>query len=210
MVTESNIKEGEKTYVPSKVKTFMGYYLPFNTVVVAMIGIFAALICVLTMIIQIPIPATGGYINIGDLGVMITALLFGPVIGGIAGGVGSMIADLLSGYVIYAPATLIIKGLEGFVIGMIANPRKNYKKLTYRDPIAVVVGGFIIVLGYFIYESLLYGPAVAIVEIPGNIFQFIFAAVFAILFALTTRRRIIDALPDAFDKIFIIDINEDM
>ncbi len=210
MVTESNIKEGEKTYVPSKVKTFMGYYLPSNTLVVAMIGIFAALICVLTMIIQIPIPATGGYINIGDLGVMITALLFGPVIGGIAGGVGSMIADLLSGYVIYAPATLIIKGLEGFVIGMIANPRKNYKKLTYRDPIAVVVGGFIIVLGYFIYESLLYGPAVAIVEIPGNIFQFIFAAVFAILFVLTTRRRIIDALPDAFDKIFIIDITEDM
>ena len=93
---------------------------------------------------------------------------------------------------------------------MIANPRKNYKKLTYRDPIAVVVGGFIIVTGYFIYESLLYGPAVAIVEIPGNIFQFIFAAVFAILFALSARRRIIDALPDAFDKIFIIDITENV
>jgi len=210
MVTESNIKEGEKTYVPPKAKTFIGYYLPSNTVVVAMIGIFAALICVLTMIIQIPIPATGGYINIGDLGVMITALLFGPVVGGIAGGVGSMFADLLLGYGIYAPATLIIKGLEGFVIGLIANPRKNYKKVTYRDIIAVIVGGTIIVAGYFIYESILYGPAVAMVEILGNVFQFIFSAVFAILFALTTRKRIIDALPDAFDKIFIIDITEDV
>ena len=208
MVNESEIKEGEKRYVPSREKTFMGYFLPSNTVVIAMIGIFGALICVLTMVIQIPIPATGGYINIGDLAVMITGLLFGPVIGGIAGGVGSMLADLLSGYVIYAPATLIIKGLEGFVIGIIANPRKNYKKLTYRDPIAVVVGGFIIVSGYFIYESLLYGPAVALVEIPGNIFQFIFGAIFAIIFAMTVRRRIIDALPEAFEKIFIIEIPE--
>ena len=205
MNNESETEEKEKRYISLKEKTFMGYYLPSNSVVIAMIAVFAAVICVLTMVIQIPIPATGGYINIGDLGVMIAGLLLGPVIGGIAGGVGSMLADLLSGYVIYAPATLIIKGLEGLVIGLIANPKKNYKKLTYRDIIAVIVGGIIIVSGYFIYESILYGPAVAIVEIPGNIFQFIFGAVFAILFALTARRRIIDALPDAFERIFIIE-----
>ena len=205
MNNETETEEKEKRYIPTKGKDFMGYFLPTNSVSLAIIGIFAALICVLTMVIQIPIPATGGYINIGDLGVMITALLFGPVIGGIAGGVGSMLADLLSGYVIYAPATLIIKGLEGLVIGLIANPRKNYKKLTYKDIIAVIVGGIIIVSGYFIYESILYGPEVAIVEIPGNIFQFVFGAVFAILFALTARRRIIDALPEAFEKIFIIE-----
>ncbi len=205
MNNESETEEKEKRYISLKEKTFMGYYLPSNSVVIAMIAVFAAVICVLTMVIQIPIPATGGYINIGDLGVMIAGLLLGPVIGGIAGGVGSMLADLLSGYVIYAPATLIIKGLEGLVIGLIANPRKNYKKLTYRDIIAVIFGGIIIVSGYFIYESILYGPAVAIVEIPGNIFQFIFGAVFAILFALTARRRIIDALPEAFEKIFIIE-----
>lgn len=210
MVNESDMKEGEKTYVPSKTKTFIGYYLPSNTIVVAMIGIFAAVICVLTMLIQIPIPATGGYINIGDAGVMIAALLFGPVIGGIAGGVGSMLADLFTGYVIYAPATLIIKGLEGLVIGIISNPRKNYKKFSYRDIMAVVVGGFIIVFGYFVYESILYGPSVALVEVPGNIFQFIFGAILALIFAFTARKRIIDLLPDAFEKIFIIEIPENI
>jgi len=197
----------EKEYISSKYKSFLGYYLPSNPVVIAIIGIFGALICVLTMLVQIPLPATGGYINVGDAGVMITSLLFGPVIGCIAGGIGSMLADLFTGYTIYAPATFIIKGLEGLVMGIISNPRKHYKKLTYRDLIAVLVGGFIIVFGYFIYESFLYGPTVAVIEIPGNIFQFMFAAILAIIFSLTVRKRIIDGLPDAFEKIFIIEIS---
>jgi len=200
-------ENSEKEYISSKYKSFLGYYLPSNPVVIATIGIFGALICVLTMLVQIPIPATGGYINIGDAGVMIASLLFGPVVGCIAGGIGSMLADLFTGYIIYAPATFIIKGLEGLVMGIISNPRKHYKKLTYRDPIAVLVGGFIIVFGYFIYESFLYGPTVAIIEIPGNIFQFAFAAALAIIFSLTVRKRIIDGLLDAFEKIFIIEIS---
>ena len=208
MENKENNNIQEKEFIPKKYKDFIGYYLPVNPLVIAMIGIFAALICVLTMIVQIPIPATGGYLNIGDAGVMITAILFGPIVGALAGGIGSMLADLFTGYVIYAPATLIIKGLEGLIVGLISNPKRYYKKLNFRDFIAVAVGGFIIVLGYFIYETILYGPAVALVEIPGNIIQFLFAAVLAILFALTVRKRIIDGLPEAFEKIFIIDISK--
>ncbi len=73
---ENESKESEKRYVPSKGKAFMGYFLPSNSMVISNIAIFGALICVLTMIIVIPIPATQGFINIGDAGVMITALLF--------------------------------------------------------------------------------------------------------------------------------------
>jgi len=207
MGEESEIEEKEKYIIPSKGKTLMGYFLPSNSVVLAMIGIFGALVCFLTIFIIIPIPATEGYFNIGDIGVMIAGMLFGPIVGAIAGGVGSAIADMIFAPH-YAIPTLIIKGLEGFVIGLITNPRKNYKKFNYRDIIAVIIGGLIIVSGYFIYQLFTYGLVYALVEVPINIFQSVIAATSALVFAKTVRRKIIDGLPEAFEKIFILDLSE--
>jgi len=206
---QNKSKSEEKIY-RTKVKNFMGYSYPVDTLTISMIGIFAALICVLTMIIAIPIPATQGFINIGDAGVMIAGLLFGPIIGGIAGGVGSALADILLGYTIYAPATLIIKGLEGFIVGLIANPKKNYKKLNYRDILAVVIGGLIMVFGYLIYETIIFGFPAAFYEFILNAtIQFGVSVILAITFAKTVRRNIIDSLPQVFDKIFVIEVNDD-
>ena len=124
------------------------------------------------MVIAFPLPATNGFINIGDSVVMITGLLFGPIIGGIAGGVGSLFADLFLGFPIYAPATLVIKGLEGFFVGLIANPKKN-DRWNYRDFIGVIVGGFIMISGYFLYEVMIYGVPSALYEfILNSIIQF--------------------------------------
>ena len=187
-------------------RNFLGYILPNNVLSISIIAIFTALIFVVTYWIQIPIPATGGYINIGDIAVMFTALLFGPIIGGITGGVGPMIADIFSGpYIIYAPATLIIKGIEGFLIGLISNPRSSTGRVSHRDIIAVIIGGICIPLGYFIYEAFILGLGVtiALVEIPGNFFQFITAAVFSIVLITASRKNIIDSLPQVFNKIFI-------
>ena len=205
-VTSKNDKEKHFQY---EGKTFMGYLYPTNSLSISTIGIFAALICVLTMLIIIPIPATQGFINIGDAGVMIAGLLLGPVIGGLAGGIGSALADIFLGYTIYAPATLIIKGLEGFVIGIIANPRKNNRKLTIRDILAVIVGGSIMVTGYFIYELILFGFPAALYEfILNGLVQFVLSAIIALFFTRTFRKNIIDALPQVFYKIFILDITE--
>ena len=186
-------------------KNFKGYALPINVLVLSMIAIFTALSFVVTFWIQIPIPATGGYINIGDTAVMFTALLFGPIIGGIAGGVGPMLADVFSGaYIIYAPATVVIKGIEGFLIGLIANPKDCEGRVSTADMVAVIIGGFLIPLGYFIYEAFILGLGVAaFVEVPGNCFQFIFAAAVSLLLTTASRKNIIDGLPQVFDKIFI-------
>jgi uncharacterized membrane protein len=198
----------EKSSSVSK-KNFMGYIYPTDTMSISIMGVFAALICVLTMVIAVPIPATQGFINIGDAGVMITALLFGPIIGAIAGGVGSALADIFLGYTIYAPATLIIKGLEGFIVGIIANPKKNYSKLTYRDVIAVLVGGAVMVLGYLIYETMIFGFPAALYEfILNGIIQYGVSVLIAIIFAKFFRGNIIDALPQVFDKIFVFNIIE--
>ena len=190
----------------SRKPNFFGYQLPNNALSISIIGIFTALIFVITFWIQIPIPATGGYINIGDIAVMFTALLFGPLIGGITGGVGPMFADIFSGaFIIYAPATLIIKGIEGFLIGLISNPRDRSGRISYRDILAVIVGGILIPLGYFIYEAFILGlgVAIALVEMPGNFFQFITAAVFSILLIAASRKNIMDGLPQVFNQIFI-------
>ncbi len=186
-------------------KNFLGYLLPNNVLLISMIGIFTALNFVITYWIQIPIPATGGYINIGDITVMFTALLFGPIIGGIAGGLGPMLADIFSPYIIYAPATVVIKGIEGFLIGLISNPKDCKGRVSYRDIIAVLIGGILIPLGYFVYEAFILGlgVAVALVEMPGNFFQFGFAVIGSILLITTSRKNIIESLPQVFDKIFI-------
>ncbi len=187
----------------SKKTHFKGYLLPGNILSASIIGIFAALICVLTMVISIPIPGTQGFINIGDAGVMIAGLMFGPIVGGISGGIGSGLADIFLGYTIYAPATLIIKGLEGFIVGIIANPKK-YSNFNYRDFLAVIVGGFEMVFGYFLYETILFGFQSALFELILNgIIQFGLGAVIAIIFIIGARKAIVDNLPQVFEKIFV-------
>lgn len=189
----------------SKKKRFFGYLLPNNTLSLSIIGIFSALICILTMIISIPIPATQGFINIGDAGVMITGMIFGPIIGGIAGGVGSSLADIFLGYTIYAPATLVIKGLEGFLVGLIADPKKKISRINYKDILAVIIGGITMAFGYFLYEIFLFGVSGALYEIFLNLFiQFGLGAIIAIFFVITTRKNITDSLPQVFDKLFLL------
>ena len=77
-------------------------------------ALMASLICVATMIIKIPTPLHG-YINLGDAIVLLAAWTLGPLYGCAAAGIGSALADLFSGYAMYAPATFVIKGLMALV-----------------------------------------------------------------------------------------------
>jgi len=78
-------------------------------------GAFAALTAVLTMAVRVPSPM-GGYVNLGDCAVLLSAWVLGPVYGLSAAGLGSMLADLL-GYPLYAPGTLVVKGLMALAAG---------------------------------------------------------------------------------------------
>ena len=88
---------------------------------IVLCGILMALTTVMTMIVQIPVIGAHGYVNMGDTVVLFTALYLGKKEGAIVGGLGSALADLISGYGVYAPVRLIAKGLEGFVCGLIAD-----------------------------------------------------------------------------------------
>jgi len=110
---------------------------PFNLAVTA---VFTALVCVVTIIFSIYVPATEGFFNIGESMVFLSALLFGPLVGAFAGGVGSMLADLLLGYPHYAPATLIIKACEGAVVGTVKKRNPKFSSRLHWKFFTMVLG----------------------------------------------------------------------
>ncbi|MEM2088680.1 MAG: ECF transporter S component [Thermoproteota archaeon] len=117
-----------------------------------------ALVFIATFSISIYIPATRGYFNLGDSMIFLTSLLFGPFVGCIAGGVGSMLSDLFLGYTVYAPATLVVKGFEGFLTGLLYSSFTSKKTGSARLlmtllPIPTVILGSIMVLILFSGEA---------------------------------------------------------
>ena len=233
-----------------------------TTYKLSLTAISAALVCVATMVISVYVPATRGYFNIGEIGVYSIAMLFGPVVGAFAGGVGSMLADLLLGYPVYAPATFVIKAVEGAIVGYLCSktpsiiktnwrlftisagiilglligwigttyytgeielsiglPFLGYNLIVFSLPwflwigiaglastaitvsglmydfkigwkvLSVAIGGIEMVLGYFLYEWIIYGSA-SITELPINIGQFTIGLIVSIPLSEAISRRI--------------------
>ncbi len=135
---------------------------------IVMSALLAALVCVATMIIRLPSPL-GGYINLGDGIVLLCGWLLSPVYGFLAAGIGSGLADILSGYVAYAPATFIIKGGMALLAYWIA------KSLRTRPLTAKLVGGVtaevVMIGGYLLFESFIYGFVPSLVNVPANTVQ---------------------------------------
>ncbi|MCS7172622.1 MAG: ECF transporter S component [Armatimonadetes bacterium] len=161
-------------------------------------GLSVALVAVATLVIRIPVPATQGYINLGETMVYLTALLLGPVSGAVAGGVGSALADLLAGYTAFAPFTLVIKGIEGGLCGWLAwrvfrwGEGKGGRWLV-GGVVASGVAGVWMVLGYYVTEAYLMGlgPGAAAAEVPGNLFQVGSGIVVGIPAAALLRRSVL-------------------
>lgn len=153
----------------------------------SLMAVMSALVTVGTLVVRIP-NGLGGYFNIGDVMIFVTSLTFNPLISGVAGGLGSAIADII-GYPLFALPTLVIKGFEGLIASLIAN-----KKSVFRDVLAVVVAGAEMVTGYFLVELYLYGTGGALGEIPANIAQIAIGGLIGIPVALVLRRRLPEIL----------------
>ena len=157
-------------------------------------GVFAALGCAATLALQVPTP-TGGYVNLGDTVVLLGAYLLGPAAGAAAGGIGPALADLLSGYAVYAPGTLVIKGAMGLLAAAL------YRRLGGRAPgvaLCAVLAEALMVAGYWLFDS---GLAFAggggtwalcltagAAGVPGNLVQAVFGTAASTLLVLSLRR----------------------
>lgn len=130
-------------------------------------ALMAALTCVATMIIKIPSPLKG-YLNLGDCIVLVSGWMLSPVYGFLAAGIGSALADVISGYITYAPATFIIKGMMAVIAFYVFRIlHKKFGNLSSRI-MSGIVAEVVMVLGYFVFEGFLYGFIPSAVNIPAN------------------------------------------
>ena len=137
---------------------------------VARYGVLTALVAAVTVVTFVPFSPTKGYFNVGDAMVFFSALTFTWRIGGICGGFGSAAADILLGSGFFAPLTLVAKGSEGAVCGLLCKIKGGHK---YAVVLGIVVGGACMVLTYFVGELLLLnvGLGAALAESVGNTLQ---------------------------------------
>lgn len=148
-------------------------------------GVFTALVCLLTMYVQVQIiPAKGGLVHIGNVPLFFAAAFFGKKVGALCGGLGMALSDLLTPWAVYAPISLIVVGAMGFVFGSIVNKKPTIIRLV----LATVAALAIKLAGYYIGEVILYQSfAVPLASIPGNVIQIVTGAIIAIPVILVTR-----------------------
>ena len=156
-------------------------------------ALFAALICVATMVIKIPTPLNG-YINLGDCVILVASFTLPCGYGFLAAGIGSALADILSGYTAYAPATFVIKGLMVLVVYLVTKLLK-FNKPSLIKIISGALAEFIMVLGYYIFEGFMYGFSASLVNIPMNAVQGVAGLVLAIiLIKVLEKQKILSKL----------------
>lgn len=130
-------------------------------------ALLAALTCVATMVIKVPSPLKG-YLNLGDGVVLLAGWMLSPATGFLAAGLGSALADGLSGYMVYAPATFVIKGLMALTAFYLCKLLgRRWADLPSRL-LSGVVAEVLMVGGYYVFEGILYGFAPSLVNIPAN------------------------------------------
>ena len=149
-------------------------------------AVMTALVCVMTMVIKIPSP-TKGYLNLGDCSVLLAGWLLGPLYGAFAAGVGSAFADLISGYFIFVPGTLIIKGLMAVAIAVIPRIISGKRHILPRVSwiTASIIAEAIMVFGYYLFSALFIGEGfiASLAGVPGDSVQGVFGAVGAYFLA---------------------------
>lgn len=150
-------------------------------------ALFAALCTVGTVVISIPLPF--GYFNLGDVFVLLSAWLLGPLYGSIAAAVGSALADILLGFPVYAPATFLIKGIDALVAYTVASFLCKRIQKTLALGCSAVLGESLMVAGYFLFEWYLYGFSAGLATLGGNALQGIIAVTLSVT-AYTLLKRI--------------------
>lgn len=154
-----------------------------NTKNIILAAVMSALICVLTMFPKLPIPmVNGGYVHMGDTLIIVAAFLLNPWYAALAAGIGSGLADLFSGYALYMPATFVIKALVALIASaLFIMLKRKQKGLFILNLLVALLAELVMVLGYFLFESVLYGVGAAAVAIPFNLAQAAFGTVAGVI-----------------------------
>ena len=139
----------------------------------AITAICLVLVYVFTAVVNIRLPfaPNGGLI-------FVAAILFGKRTGMHAGGIGMALFDLLSGWTLWAPFTLVIVGCMGFVVGAVTEKKKSFPFYL----LALLLACAIKIGGYYLAEAVIYQNwVVPLTSIPGNLIQVGAAAIITLV-----------------------------
>ncbi len=160
----------------------------------ALVAVLTAVTALLTRVVQIYIPATKGYIHFGDVVIYFSAFTFGPFTACISGGVGTAIADLTSGgYAQWAPISLVVHGLQGLIVGLIATARVQEDdpspgRVSLQWILAALAGTAILCGGYLLAQIFMVGFGRALVEVPMNVIQSLVGIIGGIPLTIAVRK----------------------
>lgn len=148
-----------------------------NTKKLVVTALFAALIYIGTRYIQIPLAL--GYLNVGDCFILLLAWSVGGVYGMFGAGFAAGLADVVSGFSVYAPATVIIKAVMALVgyAGYMLVRKKNRAQKMIGYAVSGILAESVMVAGYFVFECCLYGAPTATGALIGNVMQGVIAVV---------------------------------
>lgn len=151
---------------------------------IAAAAVMAALIFVITWLVHIPIPVSGGaYLNFGDAAVCVCAYIVGGPLGALSAGCGSALADIVGGAPAYVLPTFLIKAAMGLIVGVITT-RPAF--LFYLA--ACVTSGAVMAGGYYLFEYAAFGPAYAVSALPFNCIQWAGCVLIAVVLFRPARR----------------------
>ena len=150
-----------------------------------------ALVLVATMFINIklPIASSGGLIHMGTAMLFLIAILFGPRTALIAGAIGMGLFDLISGWTLWAPFTIVARGLQGYIVGRIAWSSRYKGDNPGLNIFAMIVSAPVMLAVYYVCEGILYSNWVApVASIPGNITQNVVGILVAIPVGIALKK----------------------
>ena len=154
-------------------------------------ALLVALVFISTKFInfKLPISINGGLVHMGNTMLFMSAIVFGSKKGAAAGAIGMGMFDILSGFAVWAPFTILIRGVMGFIIGTIANAHGRDGKSFVWNLVAIIIAGLWMLASYYSAEGLIYGNWLTpITSIPGNILQIVFGAVIGLPLASALKR----------------------
>ena len=139
-------------------------------------ALMAALIYVFTAFLHVP--SYTGYTHIGDGFLYLAASLLPAPYAMAAGAIGAGLSDILSGYTLWFPGTVLIKALTALCF-----TSKNETLVCKRNLLGLIPALILCAGGYYLYNALVISRnfAAPLAEMPANFVQWALSSVVYVL-----------------------------
>lgn len=159
-----------------------------SLLIITYTAIFTAIILLATSLIKFSTGLGEGYIHLGDCFVYLSACILPFPYCLVAGALGGALADILSGYAIWAIPTMLIKMLNAVPFALVCRKYISNKILSKYTVLMTIISGLITILGYFVAECILYSVASATLSLLGNTIQAVASGIIFVIIAKATDK----------------------